>query len=110
MKKHDEVKQNRGDNIVDRHALNSSNLGDDEFKSLGQASSELVAKLSKRAKVGAIMGGDCSKPPSKTTLGRDNVVYLNSNDVQNLRTSNQRNKAKHNQKKDNSCQLLYIFQ
>jgi hypothetical protein len=109
LKKHDEVKQNRGDNIVDRHALNSSNLGDDEFKSLGQASSELLAKLGKRAKAGAISGGEKTRPPSKMMQG-ENIIYLNSNDVQNLRTSNQRNKAKHNQKKDNSCQLLYIFQ
>ena len=91
-----------------RVALNSSHLGNDEFKSLGQASSELLLKLSKRAKVGAIMGGDCSKPPSKTTQ-LENVVYLNSNDVQNLRTAKQRNKAKHDQKKDDACELFYIF-
>jgi hypothetical protein len=107
LKEHDEVKQNRGDNIVDRHALNSSHLGNDEFKSLGQASSELIAKLGKRAKVG---DRDEARPPSKTTEGSGNVVYLNSNDVQNLRTSNQRNKAKHDQKKDDPCQLFYIFQ
>jgi hypothetical protein len=92
-----------------RSALNSppKQRGCDEFKSLGQASSELIAKLGKKAKVGV---RDEARPPSKTTLGRSNVVYLNSNDVQNLRTSNQRDNAKHDQKKDNSCQLLYIFQ
>jgi hypothetical protein len=76
LKEHDEVKQNRGDNIVDRHALNSSNLGNDEFKSLGQASSELIAKLGKRAKVGV---RDEARPPSKITqhVGETNVIYLN---------------------------------
>jgi hypothetical protein len=109
LKEQDEVKQNRGDNIVSRPALNSSHLGNDEFKSLGQASSELIAKLGKKAKVGA---RERTQPPSKITphVGGENVIYLNSNDVQNLRTSNQRNKTKHNQKKDNSCSLFYIFQ
>jgi hypothetical protein len=75
LKEHDEVKQNRGDNIVDRHALNSSNLGNDEFKSLGQASSELIAKLGNKAKVGV---RDEARPPSKITrhVGGENVIYL----------------------------------
>jgi len=89
-----------------RVALNSSHLGNDEFKSLGQASSELIARLSNRAKVG--VGEDETQPPSKTTQ-LENVVYLNSNYVQNLRTAKQRNKAKHDQKKDDACELFYIF-
>jgi hypothetical protein len=82
-------------------------LGNDEFKSLGQASSELIAKLGKRAKVG---DRDEAQPPSKTTEGSGNVVYLNSNNVQNLRTTNKRDKAKHDEKKDDPCRLFYIFQ
>ena len=107
MKEHDEVKQNRGDNIVDRHALNSSNLGDDEFKSLGQASSELIAKLGKKAKVGV---RDEARPPSKTTLGRSNIVYLNSKDVKKRPPNRQHHKASRNVENHNSCRLLYIFQ
>jgi hypothetical protein len=92
-----------------RSALNSppKQRGCDEFKSLGQASSELIARLGNRAKVG--VKDEETQPPSKITQG-ENVIYLNSNDVQNLRTSNQRNKAKHDQKKDDACELFYIFQ
>lgn len=110
MKEHDEVKQNRGDNIVDRHALNSSPLGNDEFKSLGQASSELIAKLTNRAKVGAA-SGENTQPPSKITLGKgDNVIYLNSKDVQKRPPNRQNHKANRDDKNHNSCRLFYIFQ
>ena len=105
MKEHDEVKQNRGDNIVDRHALNSSNLGNDEFKSLGQASSELIAKLGKRAKVGE---REEAQPPSKMT-GGGNVIYLNSKDVKKRPPNKQDRGATSDNRKDNSCQLFYIF-
>lgn len=91
MKEQDEVKQNRGDNIVSRPALNSSHLGNDEFKSLGQASSELIAKLGKRAKVGA---RERTQPPSKIThsVGGDNVIYLYS-----------KQRAHNEQRQDDPC-------
>jgi hypothetical protein len=94
-----------------RSALNSppKQRGCDEFKSLGQASSELIARLTNKAKAGAISGGEKTRPPSKMMQG-ENIIYLNSNDVQNLRTSNQRNKTSHDDENHNSCRLFYIFQ
>ena len=90
-----------------RSALNSppKQRGCDEFKSLGQASSELIAKLGKRAKVGE---REEAQPPSKMT-GGGNVIYLNSKDVKKRPPNKQDRGATSDNRKDNSCQLFYIF-
>lgn len=77
----------------------------DEFKSLGQASSELIAKLGKRAKVGA---RDEAQPPSKITQhvgGETNVIYLNSKDVKKRPP----NKSNQSNKTDNLDNVIFLF-
>jgi hypothetical protein len=93
-----------------RSVLNSppKQRGCDEFKSLGQASSELIAKLGKGAKVGAKLGGT-AQPPSKSTLGRNNVIYLNLKGMQKRPPNRQNYKASHDDENHNSCRLFYIF-
>jgi hypothetical protein len=78
LKEQDKVKSKLATETTPRPALNSSNLGNDEFKSLGQASSELILKLSKQKGVGGVYG--TSKPPPKmTNMGGGNVIYWKFN-------------------------------
>ena len=88
-----------------RSALNSPQFTrDDEFKSLGQASSELIARLSNRAKVGAREG---TQPPSKMT-GGGNVIYLNSKQDSRQKKSDN-NSSEKNNNKSKSCQVIFLF-
>jgi hypothetical protein len=82
-------------------------LGNDEFKSLGQASSELIERLGNKAKVGAKLGGDCSKPPSKITQG-ENVIYLYSKQDSRQKKPDDNSHDKHNGKAK-SCRVIFLF-
>jgi hypothetical protein len=80
LKEQDSIKPNNlADPEGDRPALNSPQFTrDDEFKSLGQASSELILRLSKQKGVGGVC--DTSRPPQKmTNMGGRNVIYWKFN-------------------------------
>jgi hypothetical protein len=94
-----------------RSVLNSppKQRGCDEFKSLGQASSELIAKLGKRAKVGAREG---TQPPSKITFectgDEPNVIYLYSKQDFRQKKPNNNSSEKHSNEAK-SCQVIFLF-
>ncbi|NQZ75817.1 MAG: hypothetical protein HRT61_06845 [Ekhidna sp.] len=108
MKEQDKVKSKLATETTPRPALNPPHLGSDEFKSLGQASSELIAKLTNRAKAGAI-SGENTQPPSKMMQG-ENIIYLNSKGMKKRPPNRQNDKASDDDENHNSCRLFYIFQ
>lgn len=106
-----EQNENRSKGVVlsFRPALTPPPLGNDESFFIGQASSDLIAKLGNKSKVG--FTGPNHQPPSKTTLGgENNVIYLNLTSRQNLCPTRQSDEIKNSNEKDNSNGLSYIFE
>lgn len=93
-----------------RPALAPPHLDVGETNSLNKASSEIIAKLSNKAKVGV---NQKTQPPSKITplgLGGENVIYLNSTSQQNRYQNRKNNKTKNNQNKGESHGLHKLFE